>query len=249
MRRSLRHAALLCALSLSLSPTTASADDPDSDAPPGALPTWLPTDGWVRERWLPFDSARLSRILGLKRPAIHGYLVDGDRTLLDLARERGVPTHNLATRLVAPRRAKVSRKAYRRLLARTRQMMDQGHLAEHMIGHRWHHRAITVNAPEIVGTSTKRYVRLRGRGMSPVQIGETAGRTPVMVRASMLRVLDRAGRKGVSSRSLSPAEAAVLSKIHHKHIDDFIFKSRKSPKGQTYSARSASAALVCDLPN
>src|ERR687894_2735079 len=87
---------------LLLIPAAAAAQD--SDAPPGALPHWLPTEEWVYQHWLPFDEGRLYRLLGADRGAIWRHLRDdAAHDLEQLARRRGLAPRELARRLVAPR--------------------------------------------------------------------------------------------------------------------------------------------------
>src|SRR4051794_23525100 len=75
-----------------LSPTVARAAVPDSAAPAGAPPTWLPKERWVAERLLPFDEARLYALIGLDRVQVHNDLEQTGRSLNEFAAERGVDT-------------------------------------------------------------------------------------------------------------------------------------------------------------
>src|SRR4051794_28862274 len=144
-----------------LLPSAALAERPDTDAPPGAPPTWLPEEQWVQERWMPFDERRLYRELRSDRPAVYRFLWNGDRTLLDLARSSGVPVRGLAVRLVGPRpRSKRAREHWSIRLARANRVLDQGHLAEHLIGHSFHQLSVAMQAPSEFGVSVQDYVSL-----------------------------------------------------------------------------------------
>src|SRR5918999_266670 len=101
----MRIAGLLAA-ALALLGAAPAARAQDSDAPPGALPHWLPTEEWVYQHWLPFDEGRLYRLLGADRGAIWRHLRDdAAHDLEQLARKRGFRPRELARRLVAPRGA------------------------------------------------------------------------------------------------------------------------------------------------
>src|SRR4051794_13519747 len=104
---------LAVAVALGTAPAAARAERPDSDAPAGAPTDWLPHEEWVMERWMPFDTDRLSAIIGLNRTDIYFYLRGtdahkSDKTILDLARNRGIPTKSLVSRLLSRRRRSVT---------------------------------------------------------------------------------------------------------------------------------------------
>src|SRR5215211_7370866 len=64
---------------------------PDSDAPAHAPAHWLPPEAWVYNHWLPYDEARLCRLLGITRVGLWEQLRDDRRTLGELAARHGWP--------------------------------------------------------------------------------------------------------------------------------------------------------------
>lgn len=234
MRRSRLLAAALAALtSLLLLAPLARAEQPDSLAPPGAAPTWLPKDQWVMERWMPFDQKRLLRILGINNSQVYAALWRGDLTLEEVARRRGVPVHGLATRLLANRRAKVSRKMYRVLFRRTRIMLTQGHLAEHVIGHVFHHTSLVTAAPAEFGVAPMQYVHFHQGGLTPVEIAAKGGRSPAQLRASLLSVAKAYGRRGVRRKALSAPQARARLNQLKAHVDAWMAGSARGVAWET----------------
>src|SRR4051794_7672181 len=208
-RPRLLAAGIAAIVSLLLLAPLAHAEHPDSMAPPGAAPTWLPHDQWVMERWMPFDEMRLLHILGLSGSQVYTALWKGDRTLQDIAIQRNVPARGLAARLLANRRGAVSRKRYRVLLRRTRLMLNQGHLAEHLIGHVFHHTSLVTEAQGEFGVSPKQYVAFHLQGLTPVQIAAEGGFSPVKLRSRLLSVAAAYGRRGVRLKAMSASQARV----------------------------------------
>lgn len=64
---------------------------PDSGAPPGAPPHYIPNEPWVAYHWLPFDETRLQRLLRTDRSGLCRWLRDDTQTLAMLGHERGWP--------------------------------------------------------------------------------------------------------------------------------------------------------------
>lgn len=164
----------------------AAAAVPDSDAPRGASPNWLPDEECVMERWLPFDSGELWQTLGRGRYETYRFLHEGDKTLLDLARERNVDVRGLAARLVEARRPAVSARLRRKLVRRTRRVLTQGHLAEHLLGHHWHQDSLIEHFDWIVGGRHDQFQTLAANGRRH-GVGVT------VVRHRLLAVLAAAG--------------------------------------------------------
>jgi GNAT superfamily N-acetyltransferase len=110
----------------------------DSHSPPGARHRWLPDEEWVMAHWIPFDEARLYDELGVGEARVFDWLLDDHRTIADLAERRGVRLHGLGRRLLANRRPHGADRQYRILLRRTRDVLTQGHLAQHTLFHLFH---------------------------------------------------------------------------------------------------------------
>jgi hypothetical protein len=218
----------------------ASADQPDSHAPVGAKPDWLPGTEWVMERWLPFNEKRLEQVYGMDRPGLYFYLKDGDQSLLDLAREKSIPTRGLAVRLLATRHGlKPSQR--RSLTRRTRDVLGQGHLAEHMLGHAFHEWAIWAHTKEIFGLTELQYNGLAG--MTQVERAAKGGVTPAQLRGRVIAALARSRQRGVARKAISLAEARTMRAQALEAIDRWLVAPQMMA-GQP----SASASLLCHIP-
>ena len=80
-------ASAVAVLALAVAPA-AHAQDPI--APPGAEKHWLPPEPWVNDLWLPYEEARLYRLLGRTRGEVFRWVrVDAHHTMAQLARRRG----------------------------------------------------------------------------------------------------------------------------------------------------------------
>src|SRR3954447_14872057 len=188
MNRSI--ALILLVLALLVLPVRALAAD--SHAPKGARRGPAPADGggrwrraappggeWVMSSWLPYDEARLYRLLGVDRATVDAWL-DDHRTLGALAQRHGV--HSLrafAGRLVATRRVTAARR--RVLRARALDTLTQAHLARHVLFHVFHTPAVAGGALGVFGASPATFRRLRNDGLSPVAIGARGHRSAAHV--------------------------------------------------------------------
>src|SRR3954447_7216548 len=106
---------------------------PDSDAPAHAPAHWLPPQAWVYNHWLPYDEARLYRLLGITRVGLWAQLRDDRRTLAELAARHGWrDPRRLAAALAARGRERVGARRAAELEARALRTITQGHLAQHL---------------------------------------------------------------------------------------------------------------------
>jgi hypothetical protein len=201
------------------------------------------------ERWTPFDESRLYDALHTTRPGVERWLADsrGRRTLLELARRRGIARATLVRRLVAPSRGRVTRAQYARLRARTNRVVTQSHLAQHMLFHTFHTWAVRDAARRRLGLSEREWNHLRNRprgdgpGMSVVQIARRRHVPVKSLRAPVLRSIDRATRRGVRRRELPPEQAATELAEQNWKIDYWpLDLSHRDHAGH-------SARMVCDL--
>ncbi|HEV7808309.1 MAG TPA: hypothetical protein VGO80_21060 [Solirubrobacteraceae bacterium] len=185
---------------------------PDSDAPPGSPPHWLPRDMWVHLHWVPFDEARLQSLLHASRAELWRWLRDDTQTLAQLGAQRGHPSpHELAAALVAPRAADVSAAMLRRLRARTLRVLVQGHLSQHLIFHSLHQEAGPEAAADLFGVrDTAAFQRERRLDLSPLRIGRAHGRTRARMQGGLERELRAAARAGVAGGDTSPRQAAIV---------------------------------------
>ena len=196
--------ALLAALVLA-----ASAGGHDSHAPPGAPHRWLPDEHWVMDHWVPFDEARLHELFGIDNERVLTWLLNDHRTLNDLAERRGVDTHGLAQRLLSTRRDEVSDRQYAILLDRTKDMLSQGHLAQHVFFHVFHGGVLTGHF-EWFGVSHERWVELRLDRLTPRQIAHRNGADPAVALGHVKEYYEMMGDEGVEAHAMSRAEADVM---------------------------------------
>jgi hypothetical protein len=198
-------------------PAHAGVGPPDPDAPPGASGQWLPPEEWVMQRWTPFDETRLYELLETTRPGVERWLADssGRRSLVELARRRGVGRAALVRHLVAPERARLTAAQYRVLRARTNRVVTQSHLSQHMLFHTFHTWAVRDAARRTLGISARDWRRLRDRprgGGAGVTVADLARRRRVPVarlRRPVLRSIEQATRRGVHRGAVPPAQAAT----------------------------------------
>jgi Tol biopolymer transport system component len=185
---------------------------PDSDAPPGSPPHWLPHDMWVHLHWVPFDEARLQSVLHSSRAELWSWLRDDTQTLAQLGAQRGHPSpHELAATLVAPRAGDVSAAMLRRLRARTLRVLVQGHLSQHLIFHSLHQEAGPEAAAELFGVrDTAAFQRDRRLDLSPLRIGRAHGRTRAWMHVGLEHELRAAARAGIAGGDTSPRQAAIV---------------------------------------
>ena len=184
---------------------------PDSLAPKNAPAHWLPPEAWVYNHWLPYDEARLYRVLGITRSELWQQLRDDRRTLAQLAARHGYRSPaKLAEKLVAPRASTVSDETLRELRDRATRTITQGHLAQHLFFHSLHQFAIPSAAPDIFGVTDARFRELRRTELSPLAIGRLHGRLPGEVQAMSIDVLLDRIDAGIGSGSMSAGQGEIL---------------------------------------
>ncbi len=212
---------------------------PDSDAPPGAPPHWLPHDEWVHLHWVPFDEARLQELLRASRAELWDWLRDDVRTLAELAARRGHRSPRaLAAALVAPRGRDVSPATLRELRARTLRVLVQGHLSQHLIFHSLHQEAGPAAAARLFGVrDSATFRRLRRLDLSPLRIGRMHGRTRVQMQAGLERELRRAARAGVRGGHTSARQAAVVLQRQLRQVPRWLAEDHYNGPPQTVGGR------------
>ncbi|MBJ7329955.1 MAG: hypothetical protein JHC95_08670, partial [Solirubrobacteraceae bacterium] len=189
MRRATIAGALAVLLMLCCAAAPALAQD--SAAPEGAEPHWLPDEEWVNLLWLPYDEDRLYRLLDMSRGDVFRWVrIDASNTLAQLGRRRGLTADELASKLVEPRRGKVSAKTLKVIRRAARRTVTQGHLGQHFLFHALHQTAVPAHARWIFGVRTQEdWFNLRRAEVSPLQIGELHGRTRTMMRKRVEQTL------------------------------------------------------------
>jgi Tol biopolymer transport system component len=224
MRRLLCVTLVACCL-LAAAPTAHAADPL---APRGAQPHWIPDEGWVNLRWLPFDEDRLYSLLHTTRGEVFRWVrVDATNTLAEFAARRGWKRERLVRALVAPRRAKVSAHVLGVLTDHTRRTLTQGHLGQHILFHDLHQTAIADHATRIFGVRTQReFLLLRRAELSPLQIGELHDHTRVAMQRGIDRVLRASQALGVRYRQTSRHQADAQLARQLRQVPRWLGQSR-----------------------
>lgn len=169
----------------------------DSQAPPGASHRWLPCEDWVMYHWLPYDERSLLRALRIDRDALRRWMRnDREHTIAQLARRRGLDPEDLAASLVAAWAPDASGEWGDELRDRALRTLTQGHLAQHLFFHRFHHPGIALRARSIFGVRALEYRRLRLTGHAPAEIGGAHRRSRRVVAMRAMATLRHFGDLG-----------------------------------------------------
>jgi hypothetical protein len=208
---------------------------PDSDAPPGSAPHWLPPDMWVHMHWVPFDESRLQSLLHTSRRGLWQWLRNDVQTLAQLAATKGwTSPSKLAAALVAPRAKDVSAAKLKVLRSRTLQVLLQGHLSQHVIFHSLHQEAGPEQAPKLFGVrDTTTFQRLRRLDLSPLRIGRTHGRTREQMQGGMERALRDAAREGVRNDDTSARQAQIVLQRQLRQVPRWLGEDHYNGPPQT----------------
>jgi hypothetical protein len=221
---------------------------PDSDAPAGASPSWLPHEEWVGERWMPFDEWMLERKLHMSSREVWQYLSSTGRTIDELARSRGIATKGLATALLANRRLPKRGVRYWTLRSRTQRVLDQGHLAAHMFGHVFHIWAVVAKPQKNFGVSQARFTALFfDRRLTIPQIAEIGGVNQATLRRRIIAAARAAGARGVAAGMMSRRENVMLRARDAAGFSSWV-KYRVPESASTASvAVPTRRSVVCEL--
>jgi hypothetical protein len=210
-RLSLLVALALSLLSLSVASASAAAARPDSDAPSGASADWLPHEPWVDQRWLPFDEEALNSALGMSTQELFLKLSATRQTVNQLAAARGVSTRTLAAKLVATRHSRRGAAWRKTMLARTRRVLTQSHLAAHMLGHVFHERSVIGEPSKMFGVPAKTFRTMYfDQHRSFAEIASAGGVSLPALRRRALAASRAAGRAGVAAGAMSAHENRLL---------------------------------------
>ena len=205
-------------------PAQAYVPRPDSDAPRGASPNWLPSEQWVMERWLPFDEDQLLSVLGMEYDELWAAFSQTGRSIRQVAAGRGIPRRVLVSRLLASRRASVTPEQLTVLRARTERVLGQPHLGEHMLFHFFHTWSV-VRGSSVLGRPD--FMRLQGQGMTAGEIAASAGVAEQDLRRRALAATERYVRVGVERGATSAAQGAYASAKNRFMLDGWIGHSWK----------------------
>jgi AraC-like DNA-binding protein len=183
----------------------------DSRAPRNAHHHWLPNEVWSHKHWVPYDEADLYAALGIDTRTLFEWLADDHRTVAQLARRRGVDPKTLAKRLMAPRRASLTKTEYRVLLDRAERTITEGHLAQHVFFHVFHGSHLngheTGHIVALFGVDRATWNRLRQKGLSPFKIARRNGKSTEAVREHVIQSLRDESARGVREKATTQAQA------------------------------------------
>ncbi len=233
---------LLTVLMVLVPPGVASAQRPDSDAPAGADSLWLPDEEWVMERWMPFDEERLYSAIGLRLSTLYPTLKHGDASLAQIARRRKVAL--TAEFLIGPELASMPSERKRTLLERTRRMLTQRHLAEHVLGHTFHHDALWADPSRIWGP---RYTALRDSGLDIHEISANSGVSRERLQSRVWRALERSGRRGVHLGAIPLVQERRMRSRHREFIGHLLGPVSTPRVVQAPVVRATAVSSLCVL--
>ena len=221
--------AIAAAASLLLA-TPAYAQDPE--APKGAPKHWLANEDWINYLWLPYEEARLYKLIGHSRGEVFRWVRD-EKTMAELARESGWEPRALAEALVEPQKGHVSAAKLRELADRAERTLTQGHLGQHILFHALHQTAVPEKATVIFGTRDRdEFLKMRRAELSPLQICELNGKSRVEAQKGVSDALREAAARGVRDGSLPAAQAQVMLDRQLRQVPRWLGQNRyNGPSG------------------
>lgn len=187
--------------------TSASAHD--ATAPADAPHNYLPSAGWVFQHWVPFNEADLAADLRVPVGVLRTWMLDDHHTFADIAHLRGMTVGALSRRLVRESGVAASdRRRTAELRRRTRLVLRDGHLAQHVLFHPFHGPGFPSRARALFGITPAAFGAARQAGRTPLQLA--VDRTPRAVSRGVDSVLARSAGRGIATRSTSPAQSARM---------------------------------------
>ncbi|MDA0174121.1 hypothetical protein OJ998_33775 [Solirubrobacter taibaiensis] len=210
--------------------TPAYAQDPE--APKGAPKHWLANEDWINYLWLPYEEARLYKLIGYSRGEVFRWVRD-EKTMAQLARKSGWEPRALAEALVAPQKGHVSAAKLRELADRAERTLTQGHLGQHILFHALHQTAVPEKATVIFGTRDRdEFLKMRRAELSPLQICELNGKSRVEAQKGVSDALREAAARGVRDGSLPAAQAEVMLDRQLRQVPRWLGQNRyNGPSG------------------
>ena len=229
MRTRIAGGVAIAAASLLLA-TPAYAQDPE--APKGAPKHWLANEDWINYLWLPYEEARLYKLIGHSRGEVFRWVRD-EKTMAELARKSGWEPRALAEALVEPQKGHVSAAKLRELADRAERTLTQGHLGQHILFHALHQTAVPEKATVIFGTRDRdEFLKMRRAELSPLQICELNGKSRVEAQKGVSDALREAAARGVRDGSLPAAQAEVMLDRQLRQVPRWLGQNRyNGPSG------------------
>lgn len=211
---------------------------PDSDAPAGSPPHWLPNEHWVHDHYLPFDEARLYTVLRTSRDGLWKWLRDDNHTIEELARTKGwQDTRALAVRLIENRQNQIDEAITQELLARTIRILRQGHLSQHIIFHSLHQESGPSAAKRLFGVAPGRFQALRRLDISPLQIGRMHGRTRAQMQSGLEDRLEHAIHHGIEMGEISERQGMTLLHRQLRQVPRWLGEEHYNGPPQTVAGK------------
>jgi hypothetical protein len=156
---------------------------------------------------LPLEEPELAAAPGTDAAGIRSFLADDAHVLATLARRRGWKLDPLVRRFTRRFDGRVPRVRLAKPRRRTKRMLTQGHVAQHVLFHTFHGAAVPAHALELFGIPRDGFLAARQAGSTPAGIARALGREPATVRAGVLALLEDEAARGVRSRSQTRAQA------------------------------------------
>ena len=202
----------------------------DSHAPPGSSDRWLPCEDWVMYHWLPYDERDLYRALGSSRAEVLAWMRDDQRhTLAQLVRRAGLRVPDVSRRLVGAWAAARPAAERAELVRRASATLTQGHLAQHVLFHYFHHPGVALRATSIFGVGARSYQRLRLAGVSPAAIGALRGRSRARVAAGAWRALRSHALRGARGGAMPARQRRNLLMRQRRGLSHWLDSRIRKP--------------------
>jgi hypothetical protein len=242
----------LALVSTAIGLTAGAAFGRDSEAPAGAGHRWLPCEPWVMFHWLPYDERALYARLDVSRDVVLRWIRnDRHRTLAGLARRRGKDPERIADALSRRWRGHVSKEHYAELRARTLRTLTQGHLAQHVLFHRFHQPGIAARGSQAFGPRALDSPHAQLRGFSPAQIGRRHGRSRRAVAIRVMAVLRHYANRGVRESHTTRAQATRFLRFQRRGLSHWLDKGIRKPpikrRGRPRRTLRPRSRLLCRL--
>lgn len=211
---------------------------PDSDAPPGSPPHWLPADHWVHHHYTPFDEVTLYKLLGTSRDGMWEWLRDDNRTIEQLAARKGYDdVGTFSDLLLASRADEVSPEMLDKLRSRTLRLLRQGHLAQHVLFHSLHQESGPDAARRLFGVTTTEFQSLRRLDIGPLQIGRRHGRTRAQMQKGLEGELKMAVDEGIEGGDMSRRQGMTLLRRQLRQVPRWLGEEHYNGPPQTVGGK------------
>lgn len=220
----------------------------DSEAPKKAGDRWLPCEPWVMYHWLPFDSSALYKETGISRDEWHDYIVPDDDThsLGKLIEQRGQDPAQVVQTLMERWEGRVSATKLAELTRRANALMTQGHLAQHVFFHYFHHPIIGIRARWIFNVSPGEYHSARMAGFTPREIAKQGGVPTARAVRRALVALREIQNEAVASGQTTRAQSRQFLIEQRRWVPKWLKQSIR-PRGKPFPVGSASPSGPRDV--